>query len=132
MGRSEGESNFIFDNPGLKSILPNGVACKNGYPEFPPVSLQKVRLPGLISTKRTDSFRAANKILAEGLGVKEEGVARFLKERKYTWHEVEVMRAMQLVPSFIHTGKAGPMDFGVKYGHIGGVAEKALLEALER
>ncbi len=81
MDRSEGESNFIFDNPGLKNILPNGVAYKNGYPEFPPVSLQEVRLPGLISTKRTDSFRAANKMLAEGLGVKEEGVARFLKER---------------------------------------------------
>ena len=42
------------------------------------------------------------------------------------------MRTMQLVPSFIHTGKVDSMDFGVKYGHLGGVAERALLEALKK
>ena len=55
-----------------------------------------------------------------------------MREQKYTWHEVEDMRTMQLVPSFIHTGKVGSMDVGVKYGHLGGVAEKALLEALKK
>ncbi|SEN45799.1 hypothetical protein SAMN03159293_00023 [Pseudomonas sp. NFACC39-1] len=42
------------------------------------------------------------------------------------------MRRMQLVPSFIHTGKVNSMDFGVKYGHLGGVAEKALLEVVKK
>ena len=127
-----GESNFVFDNPDLKKILPNGIAYKNGYPDFSPIALQEVRLSGLISTDRDVNFRAANQMLANKLGVKESDVARFMREQKYTWHEVEDMRTMQLVPSFIHTGKVGSMDFGVKYGHLGGVAEKALLEALKK
>jgi filamentous hemagglutinin len=36
------------------------------------------------------------------------------------------------MPSFIHTGKVGSMGFGVKYGHLGGIAERALLEALKK
>ena len=127
-----GESNFVFDNPDLKKVLPNGIAYKNGYPDFSPITLQDVRLPGLISRDRDTNFRAANQILANKLGVKESDVVRFMREQKYTWHEVEDMRTMQLVPSFIHTGKVGSMDFGVKYGHLGGVAEKALLEALKK
>lgn len=67
-------------------------------------------------------------MLAQKLGIKEKDVAGFLKEQKFTWHEVEDMRTMQLVPSFIHTGKVGSMDFGVKYGHFGGIGEKTLLE----
>lgn len=127
-----GESNFVFDNPDIKKILPSGIAYKNGYPDFSPITLQEVRLSGLISTDRDVNFRAANQMLANKLGVKESDVARFMREQKYTWHEVEDMRTMQLVPSFIHTGKVGSMDFGVKYGHLGGVAEKALLEALKK
>ncbi|SFI68006.1 hypothetical protein SAMN03159342_04604 [Pseudomonas sp. NFPP04] len=42
------------------------------------------------------------------------------------------MRILQLVPSFIHTGKVGSMGFGVKYGHFGEIAEKSLLEALKK
>lgn len=127
-----GESNFVFDNPDIKKILPNGIAYKNGYPDFSPIALQEVRLSGLISTDRDVNFRAANQMLANKLGVKESDVARFMREQKYTWHEVEDMRTMQLVPSFIHAGKVGSMDFGVKYGHLGGIAEKALLEALKK
>ncbi|WP_240442847.1 HNH endonuclease [Pseudomonas aeruginosa] len=112
--------------------MPNGIAYKNGYPDFSPIALQEVRLSGLISTDRDVNFRAANQMLANKLGVKESDVARFMREQKYTWHEVEDMRTMQLVPSFIHTGKVGSMDFGVKYGHLGGIAEKALLEALKK
>lgn len=59
------------------------------------VVLQEVRLSGLISTRRDASFRAANQMLASKLGVKESDVARFMREQKYTWHEVEDMRTMQ-------------------------------------
>jgi filamentous hemagglutinin len=127
-----GESNFVFDNPEFKKILPDGIAYRNGYPDFSPVTLHEVRLPGLISTNRDANFRAANQMLANKLGLKESDVARFMREEKFTWHEVEDMRRMQLVPSFIHTGKVNSMDFGVKYGHLGGVAEKALLEAVKK
>jgi filamentous hemagglutinin len=129
---ARGESKFVFDNPELKAILPDGIAYKNGYPDFSPVAVQEIRLPGLISTNRDSNFRAANQMLASKLGVKESDVALFMREQKYTWHEVEDMRTMQLVPSFIHTGKVGSMDFGVKYGHLGGVAEKNLLEGLKK
>lgn len=129
---ARGESSFVFDNADLKKVLPNGIAYKNGYPDFSPIALQEIRLPGLISTNRDRNFQAANQMLAKNLGVKESDVARFMREQKYTWHEVEDMRTMQLVPSFIHTGKPGSMDFGVKYGHLGGFAEKALLEALKK
>lgn len=62
-----GESNFVFDNPDLKKILPNGIAYKNGYPDFSPIALQEVRLSGLISTDRDVNFRAANQMLANKL-----------------------------------------------------------------
>ncbi|WLH68687.1 hemagglutinin repeat-containing protein [Pseudomonas sp. FP2309] len=127
-----GESNFVFDNPELKTILPDGISYKNGYPDFSPVAVQEIRLPGLITTNRDSNFRAANKMLASQLGIKEADVVRFVREQKYTWHEVEDMRTLQLVPSFIHTGKVGPMGFGVKYGHLGGIAERSLLEALKK
>jgi len=71
-----GESNFVFDNPELKTILPNGVSYKNGYPDFSPVAVQEVRLPDLISTNRDSNFRAANQMLASQLGVKEVGNSR--------------------------------------------------------
>nr|WP_261400874.1 MULTISPECIES: HNH endonuclease [Pseudomonas] len=83
-------------------------------------------------TLRDANFPASNKMLASQLGIKEADVARFIREEKYTWHEVEDMRTLQLVPSFIHTGKVGSMDFGLKYGHLGGIAEKSLLEALKK
>ncbi|WDG79714.1 hemagglutinin repeat-containing protein [Pseudomonas chlororaphis] len=123
-----GESRFIFDNPEMKNILPEGIAYKNGYPDFSPIAIQEVRLSGLISLDRNANFKEANRMLAQKLGIKEKDVAGFLKEQKFTWHEVEDMRTMQLVPSFIHTGKVGSMDFGVKYGHFGGIGEKTLLE----
>ncbi|UXZ96081.1 hemagglutinin repeat-containing protein [Pseudomonas phytophila] len=129
---ARGESNFVFDNPELAKILPDGIAYKNAYPDFSPIAVQEVRLPGLISTNRNLNFREANKMLAEKLDVKTSDVVRFMKEQKYTWHEVEDMRTLQLVPSFIHTGSVGPMGFGVKYGHLGGIAERNLLEATKR
>ncbi|MET1257216.1 HNH endonuclease [Aliikangiella maris] len=125
-----GESNFIFDNPDIQKIIPDGIAYKNGYPDFSPVTLHEVRLKGIMSLDRDTNFKEANQMLASQLGVKEKDISKFMKKHKYTWHEVEDMRTMQLVPSFIHTNKVKSMDFGVKYGHLGGIGERTLLELI--
>ncbi|MDV7448544.1 HNH endonuclease, partial [Acinetobacter baumannii] len=126
-----GNSNFIFDDPDIQVILPNGIEYKNGYADFSPVALHEVRLNSIISTNRTANFRKADSMLAETLGVKTKDIDKFRNEQKYTWHEVEDMRTLQLVPSFIHTSPNQSMGgVGVKYGHFGGVGERSLLEGI--
>jgi A nuclease of the HNH/ENDO VII superfamily with conserved WHH len=123
-----GESSFIFDDPEIQTILPDGIRYKDAYADFTPVALHQVELPGVITMKRGQNFGVADKMLAERLGITKRHIELFREEQRYTWHEVEDMRTMQLVPSFLHTGKQQlPMDFGVKYGHFGGIGERTRL-----
>ena len=124
-----GNSNFIFDDSDMQKILPNGIEYRNGYADFNPVALHEVRLPGIMSTARVDNFKAANQILANRLGISRHDITKFMRQQKYTWHEVEDMRTMLFVPSYIHTTPIKSMEnFGVKYGHFGGIGERLLLE----
>ncbi|MCY8513128.1 HNH endonuclease [Bacillus atrophaeus] len=76
-----------------------------------------------MSTDRNRNFKKADELLAEEWGVTTKEVKKFRKQNKLTWHELNDMRSMELVPSIINS----------KFGHLGGVsevgkAEKKLLE----
>jgi NAD+--asparagine ADP-ribosyltransferase len=55
----------------------------------------------------------ADKILAERFGVKPSLIKKFRSKNSFTWHEVEDMRTLQLVPTKINA----------KFGHLGGISE---------
>jgi hypothetical protein len=94
-----------------------GIEYNNGYPNFSPIAKAEVRV-SRISTDRTANFKEADVKLAEKLGVSRKDVTRMRKQEKLTWHEVEDMRTMQLVPT---------VPYG-KLGHIGGVGEAKRLQ----
>ncbi|KEQ12245.1 hypothetical protein GZ78_27860 [Endozoicomonas numazuensis] len=63
----------------------------------------------------------ADEALAQQLGVSRKEVTQMRKSQDLTFHEVEDMRTMQLMPSKPHS----------KLGHLGGVGEAKRLEALQ-
>ncbi|WP_369810951.1 T7SS effector LXG polymorphic toxin [Bacillus halotolerans] len=121
-----GESTFIHENDKVNEILievkKDGIDYSNAIPDFSPVSKGKVEIEGM-STDRNRNFKKADELLAEEWGVTTKEVKKFRKQNKLTWHELNDMRSMELVPSIINS----------KFGHLGGVsevgkAEKKLLE----
>jgi rhs protein len=71
---------------------------------------------------RNANFRQADELLARELEKTRREIVKFRKENKLTWHELNDMTSMQLVPSIINS----------KFGHLGGVSEvKKLLELLQ-
>ena len=81
-----------------------------------------VDLTQIIGIDRKANFRQAPEFLARELGKIRREIVKFRKENKLTWHEINDMTSMQLVPSIINS----------KFGHLGGVSEvKKLLELLQ-
>ena len=81
-----------------------------------------VDLTQIIGIDRNANFRQADELLARELGKTRREIVKFRKENKLTWHELNDMTSMQLVPSIINS----------KFGHLGGVSEvKKLLELLQ-
>lgn len=66
-----------------------------------------------MSIDRNKNFRVADELLAEQLGVSRKEIAKLRKQGKFTWHELNDMKTMQLIPSILNS----------KFGHLGGVAE---------
>lgn len=62
---------------------------------------------------RNKNFRVADELLAEQLGVSRKEITKLRKQGKFTWHELNDMKTMQLIPSILNS----------KFGHLGGVAE---------
>ncbi|WP_408008099.1 HNH endonuclease [Pseudalkalibacillus sp. A8] len=117
-----GESTFISDYESVNLILNkvsrNGVNYRDAIPDFSPVSRGQVEIPNM-SVDRRINFREADEILAKELGVSRKEIVKMRKTEKLTWHELNDMKTMQLVPTEINS----------KFGHLGGVAEvKKLLE----
>ncbi|WP_163528872.1 pre-toxin TG domain-containing protein [Halobacillus ihumii] len=117
-----GESTFISYDDGARDILngigKDGIDYADAIPDFSVVSRGDVQISKM-STDRRINFRKADELLAGKLGVTRKEIVKIRKTEKLTWHELNDMTSMQLVPSTINS----------KFGHLGGVAEvKKLLD----
>ena len=109
-----GESDFILDEP---IELPNGkkvtrITYKNGIPDFSPYSEAQVKIPSM-TNNRASNFAQADEILAKEWGCTAREVASYRKANSLTWHEMNNMQYMQLVPTEVNS----------TFGHLGGVGE---------
>ncbi|MBC1725045.1 hypothetical protein HB981_00785 [Listeria seeligeri] len=111
-----GESTFISENSEVNDILgevgADGIEYSDAIPDFSPVSVGEIEIPNMTTDRRTN-FRDADEALAEQLGVTRKDIVKMRKDQKLTWHELNDMKTMQLVPTVINS----------KFGHLGGVAE---------
>ena len=111
-----GESKFISELDGVNDVLKkydiDGIEYEDGIPDFSPVSEGEVIHPDM-SIDRNKNFRVADELLAEQLGVSRKEITKLRKQGKFTWHELNDMKTMQLIPSILNS----------KFGHLGGVAE---------
>ena len=120
-----GESTFVSNKDEVRKILDDvnleGIEYENAIPDFSPVSKGEVKITDM-GIDRNANFRQADELLARELGKTRREIVKFRKENKLTWHELNDMTSMQLVPSIINS----------KFGHLGGVSEvKKLLELLQ-
>ena len=124
------ELNKILNDVGIK-----GIEYKNGVPDFSPVSKAELEIEYMLGGKenmgtkaRDINFAQADKMLADRLnnlpelakefgmeagGITEKDIRNFRKKNKYTWHELNDCKTIQLVPSKINN----------TFGHVGGVGE---------
>ncbi|WDW11490.1 HNH endonuclease [Priestia aryabhattai] len=120
----------IFDEAGIE-----GIQYKNGVPDFSPVSKAQLEIDHMLGgngKRGTDARRAnfaqADQKLADELNnspemahefgmqsaeIKARDIERYREKYKLTWHELNDVKTIQLVPSVINS----------KFGHIGGVGE---------
>lgn len=121
-----GESDFILDEP---IVRPDGtkitkVTYKNCVPDFSPFQVAQVKIPNMTNS-RSNNFRQADRALAEyWTKIKYQGktwtvkgdvneIEAYRKANNLTWHEMNNMDSMQLVPSEVNS----------TFGHLGGVGE---------
>ncbi|WP_256702522.1 HNH endonuclease [Paenibacillus sp. P32E] len=116
-----GESTFISDSPEVKPYFNDagvqGVEYKNAVPDLSPFSKAEFEITGM-SGSRTSNFSKADELLAEQWSTPEKQwtkaeVAKWRTQNKYTWHELNDGKTIQLIPSSINS----------KFGHLGGVSE---------
>lgn len=128
---TRGESDFVLDNP-IK--LPNGktvtkITYRNAVPDFSPFQVARVKIPNMTnnrySIKRLNikgNFEQADTVLAEYWSrIRYEGkanwtasdIATYRTNNGLTWHEMNDLQSMQLVPTEVNG----------TFGHLGGVGE---------
>ncbi|WP_218641878.1 HNH endonuclease, partial [Paenibacillus odorifer] len=116
-----GESTFIHENEEVNEILSQvdkkGIDYSDAVPDFSPVSKGRVEIEGM-SIDRDANFKKADELLAKKWGVTPKEVKKWRKQNKYTWHEDNDLKTMDLVPSVINS----------KFGHLGGVSEAGKAE----
>ncbi|WP_232097392.1 HNH endonuclease [Gimesia maris] len=114
-----GEGTFTSTHPAVNGL---SVTYKNAYADLTPHSIYSVEIEDFIGkvqhagnpTKaRRVLHREADEILAAQLKVSPSVIERFRNLHRYTWHEVENLQTMQLVPT----------DVNAKFGHLGGISE---------
>ena len=112
----------IRDSPRVKDILDKygvkGVEYKNGIPDFSPFEVAEVKISGM-TDKRVDNFKSADAKLAEQLSTDgkvytAKDIEKWRKENNYTWHELNDVETIQLVPTNINA----PI-----FKHLGGCSE---------
>lgn len=126
-------------DPKLKRILDEagieGIQYKNGVPDFSPVSKAQVEINYMLGGKanyggkaRVYNFAQADQKLADQLnnsselarkfgmepgGITAKDIDKYRTKNKLTWHEVNDVKIIQLVPTEINK----------RFGHLGGVGE---------
>ena len=93
---------------------------RNGVPDFSTVQKVQVKIPNM-TDNRPKNFKQADKVLAElWTKIKYDGkswtvtdVEVYRTNNGFTWHEMNNMESMQLIPT----------EFNAGFGHLGGVGE---------
>ncbi|MFK4343660.1 MULTISPECIES: HNH endonuclease [unclassified Paenibacillus] len=123
-----GESKFVSEKPEVKQYLDeagvDGVNYKSAMPNFLPFSKGEVKILNMTSDRRKN-FAKADELLAREWSTPEkkwtaDDVADWREDNKYTWHELNDLESMHLVPSKING----------TYTHLGGVGEHNIKEKL--
>ncbi|WP_170846229.1 pre-toxin TG domain-containing protein, partial [Bacillus sp. MUM 13] len=124
------ESLFISDKTGeIKKYLDeagvDGVDYKNGMPDFSPFSKGEIKLENMTNDRKSN-FSTADEELAKKWSTPEQkwtadDIADWREDNKYTWHELNDLETIQLVPSkinkvFKHLGGVGEYNIKVKLG----------------
>ncbi len=123
-----GESEYIYDKSKTITIgnetyevkAGTKVTYKNGVPDFSPFQKAQVKIPSM-TKNRSKNFKQADEALAEyWTKIKHNGqtweardVEAYRTSNGLTWHEMNNMESMQLVPKEVNGG----------FGHLGGVGE---------
>ena len=119
---ARGESEFILDEP---IIRPDGtqitrVQYQNAVPDFSPFQEAQVKILSMTNS-RSRNFSQADEALADywtkvrhnGQTWTARNVADYRTSNGLTWHEMNNMESMQLVPT----------EVNARFGHLGGVGE---------
>lgn len=124
-----GKSDYIYDKPRTIRISEDRyvtveagtkVTYRNCVPDFSPFQQAQVTIPHMTSS-RSHNFSQADKALAElwtknqhnGRSWTARQVEEYRTSNGLTWHEMNNMESMQLVPTEVNAG----------FGHLGGVGE---------
>ncbi|MBR3515878.1 MAG: HNH endonuclease [Lachnospiraceae bacterium] len=124
-----GESEYIYDKSKTIKISEERsvtveagtkVTYQNGVPDFSPFQVEQVKIQGMTAS-RTSNFKLADEALAkEWTRIRQGGktwtareVEAYRTSNGLTWHEMNNMELMQLVPTEVNAG----------FGHLGGVGE---------
>ncbi|WP_427182395.1 HNH endonuclease [Paenibacillus sp. TC-CSREp1] len=124
------EVQIVLDKAGI-----DGIQYKNAVPDFSPVAKAQVEIKYMLGGKgtyggkaRTYNFAQADKKLAEQLNdspdlasqfgmepgrITAKDIEKYRDKNKLTWHELNDVSTMQLVPTKINS----------TFGHLGGVGE---------
>ena len=124
-----GESDFVLNEP---IQLPDGtkitkVTYKNGVPDFSPYQKKKKKISGMTDQRygADGNFAKADEALAkQWTQTKHNGktwtardAANYRESNRLTWHEMNNMEYMQLVPT----------DVNATFGHLGGCSEYRIM-----
>lgn len=132
-----GESDYIYDKAKTIRISEDRyvtveagtrVTYRNCVPDFSPFQEAQVRIPHMTDS-RTTNFKQANEALAEyWTSIRHNNqtwtardVEAYRISNGLTWHEMNNMESMQLVPTEINAG----------FGHLGGVGEYNAMTGVE-
>lgn len=124
-----GESDYIYDKSKTIRISEDRyvtvkagtkVTYRNGVPDFAPFQKAQVKIPRM-TDNRTRNFNQADEVLAKyWTKIKHnsqtwtaDDVKAYRTSNGLTWHEMNNMESMQLVPTEVNAG----------FGHLGGVGE---------
>ena len=128
--KERAESLFISDKTGeIKKYLDEagveGVEYKNGMPDFSPFSKGEIKLKNMTNDRKSN-FSTADEKLAEKWSTVDhkwtaEDIADWREDNKFTWHELNDLETIQLVPSkinsvFKHLGGVGEYNIKIKLG----------------
>lgn len=126
---TRGESDFILNEP---LVLNDGtvvtkVTYKNAVPDFSPYQQAKVKISGMTDQRygADGNFAKADEALAKqwtqtkhiGKTWTARDAANYRESNRLTWHEMNNMEYMQLVPT----------DVNATFGHLGGCSEYRIM-----